>query len=110
MGSRRAAPGQSTRAAKDEYTRSPESVAGIGVAAELERIVRQIEQVSRRIAEIVAEVAMLVASDTAQLMAKAQSASIQGRDLLSEMAEDVRSRIGVRRAQFEKLSEEARAV
>jgi hypothetical protein len=94
----------------DEYARSPESVEGIGAAAELERISRQIQQVSRRIAEIEAEVAMLVASDTAQLMAKVQSVSIQGRTLLSEMAEDVRSRIDARRIQFDKLSEEARAI
>jgi hypothetical protein len=94
----------------DEYASSPESVKGGGVAAELERLSRQIQQASRRIAEIEAEVALLVASDTAKLMAKAQSASIQGRALLSEMAADVHAKISAKRAQFEKLSHEAKEV
>jgi hypothetical protein len=89
----------------DEYARSPESVQGIGVAAELERIVRQIEQLLRRIAEIGSEIADLNSSHMAKLFAKNEQVRNQGRSLLAEMAADNKRRIDLARRQFEILAE-----
>lgn len=84
-----------------EYKSSPESVQGTGVAADLERLVLQIKQISRRLAEIEAEAAILTSSEIALLMAKVGVATAKGRNLLAEMAADVRVRVALSREQFE---------
>jgi hypothetical protein len=85
----------------DEYESSPESVKGVGVAADLERTIRQIKQIRMRLSQIELEIASLIDSDIAKLRAKVDAARAEGRELLIEMAEDVRKRIDVARRRYE---------
>ena len=85
----------------EEYESSPESVRGEGIAADLVRVIRQIKQIKARLSQIKLEIAALVESDIAKLRAKVDAASAEGRELLSEMAEDVRKRIDMARRRFE---------
>jgi hypothetical protein len=85
----------------EEYESSPESVKGVGVAADLERVIRQIKQIGARLSQIEVDIASLIDSDIAKLKAKVDAARAEGRELLSEMADDVRRRIQVARARFE---------
>jgi hypothetical protein len=85
----------------EEYESSPESVRGQGVAADLERTIRQIRQIGARLSQIELDIANLVDCDIAKLRAKVDLAKAEGRELLTEMAEDVRKRIQVARARFE---------
>jgi hypothetical protein len=84
-----------------EYESSPESVKGVGVAADLVRVIRQIKQVRSRLAQIELVIATLIDSDIAKLRAKVEAARAEGRELLTEMAEDVRKRIDLARRRFE---------
>jgi hypothetical protein len=92
------------RAILDEYRSSPESITGIGVAAELQRIILQIGQITRRIAQIDLDVAALAASPMAKLIAKKEQLGREGRCLLNEIAADVRHHIDLARHQLEVLS------
>jgi peptidoglycan hydrolase CwlO-like protein len=85
----------------EEYESSPESVRGAGVAADLVRAIRQIRQVRSRLSQIELEIASLIDSDIARLRAKTEAARAEGRELLTEMAEDVRKWIDVTRRRFE---------
>ena len=85
----------------EEYESSPESVQGTGVAADLVRVIRQIRQVQKRLVQIELEIVSLIDSDIAKLQAKADAARAEGRELLTEMAENVRRRIEVVRRRFE---------
>jgi hypothetical protein len=85
----------------EEYESSPESVKGEGVAADLMRVIRQIRQVRSRLSQIELEIASLIDSDIAKLRAKVEVARAEGRELLTEMAEDLRKRIDAARRRFE---------
>ncbi|MGC1645649.1 MAG: J domain-containing protein [Candidatus Sulfotelmatobacter sp.] len=85
----------------EEYESSPESVRGDGIAADLVRAIRQIKQVGRRLTLIELEIERLSDSEIARLRIKADAARAEGRELLAEMAEDVRLRIDVARRRFE---------
>ena len=85
----------------EEYESSPESVRGAGIAADLVRVIRQIGQVRSRLSKIELEIARVIDSDIAKLRAKADAVRSDGRELLTEMAEDVRRRIDVARRCFE---------
>jgi hypothetical protein len=85
----------------EEYESSPESVRGAGIAADLLWVIRQIGQVRSRLSQIELEIATLIDSDTAKLRAKVDVARAEGRELLKEMAEDVRRSIDVARRRFE---------
>jgi hypothetical protein len=85
----------------EEYASSPESVKGVGVAADLVRVIRQIKQIRSRLAQIELVIATLIDSDIAKLRAKVEAARAEGRELLTEMAEDVRKRIDLARRRFE---------
>lgn len=87
----------------DEYESSPESVQGAGVAADLVRVIRQINQLHKRLVEIELEIASVVGSDSAKLKVKADNMSEQGRNVLEEMAQDVRKRIDIERRRFEEF-------
>ncbi|MGO9243396.1 MAG: J domain-containing protein [Verrucomicrobiia bacterium] len=87
-----------------EYESSPESVKGTGVAANMERVTRQIKQVRNRLAQIDLEITSLIDSDIAKLQAKAEQARKEGRDLLAEMAKDVNSRVELARRRYESRS------
>lgn len=90
----------------EDYNSSPESVKGIGVAADLVRVIRQLGQLRSRLAQIELEIATLNASDIAKLKIKAEEVSNQGRNLLAEMAQDVKIRIDIARRRFEARSAE----
>ena len=85
----------------EEYKSSPESVKGEGVAADLQRVLRQIERIVKRLAQIEAEVAELNSSEIAKLMATAETAKTKGRNLLAEMAKDLKRRIQTARREYE---------
>jgi hypothetical protein len=85
----------------EDYESSPESVLGIGIAADLVRVIRQIRQVTNRLSQIELEIASLIDSDIAKLRARVDAAGAEGRELLNEMAEDMRRRIGIARRCFE---------
>jgi hypothetical protein len=84
-----------------EYEATPESVQGTGVGANLVRIIRQIKQVEEHLAQIESKIATLIGSDIAKLKAKTEAAEAEGRDLLSEMAADLRGHVNVARSSFE---------
>jgi hypothetical protein len=92
----------------DEYESIPESVQGTGVAADLVRVIRQIKQLQKRLAQIELEITSLGATDIAKLKMKAEEVSNQGRNLLAEMAKDVKKRIDGERHRFEQLSAKRR--
>jgi hypothetical protein len=84
-----------------EYKSSPESVKGEGVAADLERVLRQIDRIVKRLAQMEAEAAELASSEIALLMAKVETATAKGRNLLAEMKQDVQHRIDLTRKEYE---------
>jgi hypothetical protein len=92
----------------EEYESSPESVQGTGVAADLVRVIRQIRQLHTRLVQIELEIVSLGASDIAKLKIKAEEVSDQGRNLLAEMARDVKRRIDNESRRFETLSAKKR--
>lgn len=85
----------------EEYESSPESVKGTGVTADLERLIRQIKRVQNRLAQIELEIVRLLDSDIAKLKAKAEATGKQGRNLLAEMAEEVKRRVELARRRYE---------
>jgi hypothetical protein len=93
----------------EHYESSPETVSGKGVAAELVRAIRQIKQVRNRLSQIEEEIVTLSDSEIANLKAKAEQTSNQGRDLLTEMAANVRGRINVARQRYESAAARTRA-
>lgn len=92
----------------EEYESSPESVQGTGVAADLVRVIRQIKQLQKRLVQIELEITSLGVSDIAKLKVKAEDVSNQGRNLLAEMAQDLKRRIDHERRRFESLSAKER--
>ncbi len=83
---------------------SPDAVQGSGIGADLIRVLRQLKQIRDRIAAIELEIANQSETDLAQLKAKADLATTEGRDLLEEMAASVQVRVIVVRREFEKKS------
>ncbi|HWE86325.1 MAG TPA: J domain-containing protein [Terracidiphilus sp.] len=83
---------------------SPDAVQGTGIDADLIRVLRQLKQIRGRIAAIELEIKHLSEADLAQLKAKADLATAEGRDLLQEMAASVQVRVIAARQQFEKES------
>jgi len=81
------------RAILAEWEDSPESVKGKGAGAELVRLIRKIAQVEDRLRTIELEIVHIKKSDLYKLKNKVEKAEIQGRDLLSEMAEKVEKEI-----------------
>lgn len=80
---------------------SPDAVQGLGIAADLIRVLRQLKQVRDRIAALELEIECTAENDLAKLKAKADVAVAEGRDLLAEMATSVQGHINVTRQQFE---------
>lgn len=88
----------------DEYRNSLQSVAGLGIAEELQRIDLQVMRVRKRLTQIDLEMAELAASPMAKLIAKMAQLQGQGRDLLTELAADVRRRIDAARHRYDTLA------
>jgi hypothetical protein len=93
------------RAILEEYESRPESFAGEGIAAELIRMIRKIAQIRKRLSEIDEELARLQKSDQAQLKSKVDAASVDGRDLLQEMAKKLDLQIAVSRERLQSFRE-----
>ena len=85
----------------DDYREIHSSIAGEGSAAELLRITRQIQHARRDIAALDAERDALLASEIAQLRVDAEAAAGEHRDLLAELAANVRERIADARHRLE---------
>jgi hypothetical protein len=84
----------------DEWVSSPESVQGEGVGAELVRTIRKIHQVEQRLAAIATEMTELKQSDLFTLWQRVDAASAQNRDLLAEMADQLRQQIATARTEL----------
>ena len=82
---------------------------GVGITADLERVVRQVKRIEQRLAQIEIEAAKLTSSEIAMLMARVQRAAATGRDLLGDMAKDVHRRIELARREYEEMSAKAKA-
>jgi len=76
-----------------EWEDSPESVKGKGAGAELVRLIRKIAHVENRLRKIEMEMTQLKESDLYELKKKVEVVKAHGRDLLSEMAEQVEGKI-----------------
>jgi len=83
---------------------SPEAVQGLGVGADLIRVLRQLRLIRDRLTAITIELAALAETDIALLKAKTDIASSQGLDLLAEMEADVRGRISAARQMFDQTT------
>jgi hypothetical protein len=89
---------------------SPDNVPGLGIGADLIRVLRQLRLAKDRLAAIDMELVTLAETDIALLKARADSAASQGLDLLAEMEVDIRGRISAVRQIFEQTAGgEARA-
>ena len=89
----------------EEYRSSLESVAGLGVAEKLQRIALEGMRVRKRLSQIDLEIAELAASPMAKLIAKKEHLRSQSRNLLPELAADVRRRIDLARHRYDTLAE-----
>jgi hypothetical protein len=87
----------------EEYESSPEAVQGTGIAADLLRVIRQIGQIHQRLGQISGEVSALISSDISKLMAKVETARLDDRDPLVEMAKEVREQIKAARIRYQVL-------
>ena len=87
----------------DEWENGPDAVQGSGVGADLIRLIRQIALVEERIVAIEREMADLQASDLAQRKAEVETAAIEGRDLLAEIAAQVQEQIEQEKARLAAL-------
>lgn len=88
------------RAILDDWESSPESVQGEGVAAELVRTIRKIHQVEHRLADIEMETLELRRSELFTLWQRVERATTQDRDLLAEMAEQLKKQIAAVRTKL----------
>jgi hypothetical protein len=68
-------------------------VQGTGVAADSVRVIRQVRQLQKRFVQVELEVVSSIDSHIAKLRATADAARAEGRELLNEMAEDVKRRV-----------------
>lgn len=80
-----------------EWQTSPETIIGEGVAEDLVRIIRLISRIGRRIQLIEEEYSKILNSEICRLMNDIADAENSERDLLSEMAEELDTRIAQKR-------------
>lgn len=88
----------------DEYEHSRKSMLPMDISTELEQVVRQIRQIRYRLSQIEQQMTAFKASSLANLKARAEAAKAEGRDLLMEMASNLRQRIEAARLRFDSLS------
>lgn len=86
-----------------QWRESPASVNGNGAEAELERLRRQVVQLQGRVAEKEEELAGVHDSKRFRLLQQFREAREQGRDLLAELAEDIRRRIRLAKATLDEI-------
>lgn len=82
----------------DSISRAPQSPEELAAALQ-----REVERCRRRLAEIDKELATLEEHDSTRLMRRAERAAAEGRDLLAELAADLRRRIAEKMAERDVL-------
>ena len=93
----------------DDHREINASIAGEGAAAELLRITRQIQHAERDIATLDVELHALLSSEIAQLHLDAEAATREHRDLLMELASNLRERIADAQHRFELIDRQISA-
>jgi len=88
----------------DDYESNHETTPLKNFAVELERVMRLIRQVRSRLSQIEQQLTAFHSSRLADLKARTEAARIEGRDLLAEMAADLRKRIATAHLRFDSLS------
>lgn len=91
------------RAILREWENSPESVQGEEIEAELLRTILKIAQVRERLKKIEVEIEALKRSALYQLREKVIAAQQEGRDLLTEMADQIDEQIAAAKVRLEEL-------
>ncbi len=84
-----------------EWKSSPETVAGQGIAARLDRLRRTMERLKQKIAAIDREIMHLGRSHLHQLMTRVAEARRHGRDLLQDLAETIDAEIEAARQELD---------
>jgi hypothetical protein len=87
----------------EEYESRPESVVGVGTAADLVRVIRKIDQVRRRLRAIEAEINEVTGSELHSLRAKVDAAAPEGTDLLALMSTNLVKEIAKAREELRSL-------
>ena len=93
----------------DDHLEINASIAGEGAAAELIRITRQIQHAERDIANLDAEQHALLSSEVAQLYIDAEAAEQEHRDLLTELAANLRGQIADAKYRLEFVNRQVNA-
>jgi len=93
----------------DDHREINASIAREGAAAELLRITRQIQHAKRDIANLDAEHQTLLASEIAQLHLDAEAAAREHRDLLTELATNIREQIADAQRRFDLIDRQISA-
>jgi chromosome segregation ATPase len=93
----------------DDHREINASIAGEDAAAELLRIARQIQHAERDIAALDAERHTLLSSEIAQLHLDAEAAAREHRDLLTELATNLREQIADAQHRFELIDRQIKA-
>jgi hypothetical protein len=88
----------------DDHREINASIAGEAAAAELLRITRQIQHAERDIATLDIEQCTLLASEIAQLHLEAEAVALEHRDLLTELATNLREQIADDQRRFELIN------
>jgi len=97
---------ESLRRILDEYQEGKDG-SKKGSGTELENIIQKIRQAKERVSQIEQEIATLRQSEIAKLKQEAEAADTVGRNLLLELAAEVRARIKRAREQYEALERKA---
>jgi hypothetical protein len=87
-----------------QWQASPDAVEGGDVPAQLVRVIRKIAQVRRRLAEVGQQIERLRSCDSWQFKEQVAQAREAGRDLLSELAAELDTRIHAARRRLQEIS------
>ena len=87
------------------WLKSPESVEGEGTGAELLRVIRKIAQAEERIRVIDIKIAKSKSTDLWLLKEEVENAEQDGRDVLNEMTNTIKSKIDAAKARLDNLKE-----
>lgn len=93
----------------DDHREIHAAIAGEGIASELARITRQIQHAERDIANLEAERHTLLSSEIAQLHLEAEAAAREHRDLLTELATNLREQVVDARHRLEFVNRQVHA-
>jgi hypothetical protein len=92
----------------DEWRADPSNVEGEGAGAELVRVIRTIAKVRQRLTQVTEEIEELRRSELYSLKVQVDEAAMAGRDLLSEMADDLSDQIEDAKARLQSIQRNER--